>query len=142
MQAMSAEDELVPLEGLGPVGEVRLVPEEETFRELPYLPAAGAVLVDMLTLDGEPWDACPRSFLKVQLARLESELGASLQSAFEAKSSLARSCGGGEYVPIDESLCSSTTGMNAAADVIDEIQQGLDSQQLTVEQYYAELDHG
>jgi glutamine synthetase len=100
------------------------------------------MLVDMLTLDGRPWEACPRSFLKRQLTRLESELGAVLRSAFEAEFSLAGLAPDGNFTPIDRSLCFSTTGMNAAAEVIDEILKALESQQLSVEQYYAELGHG
>jgi glutamine synthetase len=44
MQAMSGLDERQPVAGLGPVGEVRLVPDLETFRVLPYVPRTGAVL--------------------------------------------------------------------------------------------------
>src|SRR5213078_2898123 len=38
MQAMNALDQLQPVEGMGPVGEVRLVPDPDTFRVLPYAP--------------------------------------------------------------------------------------------------------
>ena len=142
MQAMTAQDELATVEGMGPVGEVRLVPDPRTFVELPYVPASGAMLVDMLTLDGSAWDACPRGFLKGQLARLESKLGAILRSAFEAEFSLATQDEDGAYIPIDQSRCFSTTGMNAAAGLIDEILRSLDAQDMAVEQYYAELGHG
>src|SRR3954453_5480912 len=46
MQAMNGLDELQPVEGLGPVGEFRLVPDVQTLRVLPYAPATGAVLTD------------------------------------------------------------------------------------------------
>src|SRR3954447_15595630 len=54
MQAMNALDELQPIEGLGPVGEFRLMPDLETFRVLPYAPATGALLTDHLEPDGTP----------------------------------------------------------------------------------------
>src|SRR5439155_1028903 len=54
MQAMSSLDQLQPVEGMGPVGEVRLVPDPSTFRVLPYAPHVGAMLVDHVQLDGEP----------------------------------------------------------------------------------------
>jgi hypothetical protein len=38
MQAMNSLDQLQPVEGMGPVGEIRLVPDPETFRVLPYAP--------------------------------------------------------------------------------------------------------
>ena len=36
MQAMNSLDQLQPVEGMGPVGEVRLVPDPDTFTVLPY----------------------------------------------------------------------------------------------------------
>jgi glutamine synthetase len=53
MQAMNGLDHLQPVEGMGPVGEIRLVPDPDTFRVLPYAPNTGAMLVDQYTLDGE-----------------------------------------------------------------------------------------
>ncbi len=64
MQAMSGLDQLQPVPGMGPVGEIRLVPDLDTFRVLPYAPNAGAVLTDHIGLDGEPAAVCQRSFLK------------------------------------------------------------------------------
>src|ERR671923_1401705 len=63
MQAMNGLDHLQPVEGMGPVGEIRLVPDASTFRVLPYAPRTAAMLVDLVTLDGEPAPQCPRSFL-------------------------------------------------------------------------------
>src|SRR5437667_10229831 len=70
MQAMNALDQLQPVDGMGPVGEIRLVPDPETFRVLPYAPRTGAMLVDLMSLSGEPALQCPRSFLKRMEARL------------------------------------------------------------------------
>src|SRR5207244_860272 len=88
MQAMNSLDQLQPVEGMGPVGEVRLVPDPETFRVLPYAPRSGAMLVDLLQLSGEPAPQCPRSFLKRMAARLEDGAG-TLEVAFENEFSLA-----------------------------------------------------
>src|SRR3954468_8387990 len=55
MQAMNMLDELQPVDGLGPVGEIRLVPDPESFIVLPFAPGAGAMMSDMLRLDGQPW---------------------------------------------------------------------------------------
>src|SRR5690349_24857236 len=46
MQAMNGLDQLQPVEAMGPVGEIRLVPDLETFRVLPYAAGSGAVLTD------------------------------------------------------------------------------------------------
>jgi glutamine synthetase len=63
MQAMNGLDQLQPVESMGPVGEIRLVPDLDTFRVLPYAPSAGAVLTSHIGLDGEPAPVCQRSFL-------------------------------------------------------------------------------
>jgi glutamine synthetase len=140
MQAMSGLDELQPVAGMGPVGEVRLVPDLETFRVLPYAPRTGAVLTDHVNLDGQPAAACQRSFLKRMEGRL-AERGLVLRAAFENEFSLATRMDG-EYVPIDSALCFSTIGMTAAQDYVDELVDALEAQGIVLEQYYAEMGHG
>jgi len=140
MQAMNSLDQLQPVEGMGPVGEVRLVPDLETFRILPYAPHAGAVLTDHLTLDGAPAAVCQRSFLKRMQQRL-AERGLALRAAFENEFSLATTVDGA-HVPIDSALCFSTIAMTAAQEYVDELAAALDAQRIPLEQYYAELGHG
>ncbi len=140
MQAMNSLDQLQPVEAMGPVGEVRLVADPNTFRALPYAPHAGAVLTDHVHLDGSPADVCQRSFLKRMEARL-AEHGLVLRAAFENEFSLATVVDGA-YVPVDSSLCFSTIGMNASQDYADELAGALEAQRIELEQYYAELGHG
>jgi glutamine synthetase len=140
MQAMNGLDQLQPVEGMGPVGEIRLVPDPDTFTVLPYAPATGAVLVDQLTLAGEPAPVDQRWFLKRMAERL-GERGAVLHVAFENEFSLA-SREDGQFVPVDSSLCFSTIGMTAAQHYVDELVQALEGQGIPLEQYYAELGHG
>jgi glutamine synthetase len=140
MQAMNALDQLQPVEGMGPVGEVRLVPDLETFRVLPYAPHTGALLCDHVQLDGEPAPVCQRSFLKRMEARL-AERGASLEVAFENEFSLAREVDGG-FEPIDSGLCFSTISATAAQDLVDDLVASLEAEGIGLEQYYAELGHG
>ena len=146
MQAMSMLDELQPVEGLGPVGEIRLVPDPDTLVILPYAAGAGAMVADMVRLDGAPWEACPRAFLKQAVTELAGE-GLALVAAFEPEFTLGRRVpdpGGGpdRLVPVDESLCFSSTGFAAAHDYAVELVRALEAQGLTVEQYYPELGHG
>src|SRR5690242_643491 len=47
MQAMNMLDQLASVEGMGPVGEIRLVPDPATFTLLPYAPHSAAMTVDM-----------------------------------------------------------------------------------------------
>jgi glutamine synthetase len=140
MQAMNALDQLQPVPGMGPVGEVRLVPDLDTFRVLPYAPHTGAVLTDHVGLDGEPAAVCQRSFLRRMTERL-AERGLVLRAAFENEFSLATKIDGA-YDPIDSALCFSTIGMAASQDYVDELAAALDTQAIVLEQYYAELGHG
>jgi glutamine synthetase len=140
MQAMNGLDQLQPVEGMGPVGEIRLVPDPDTFRVLPYAPRTGAMLVDLIQLSGEPAPQCPRSFLKRQAERLEGRAGV-LEVAFENEFSLA-TLQDGAYVPVDESLCFSTIGLTASQAYVDALVDALEQQEIGLEQYYAELGHG
>jgi glutamine synthetase len=140
MQAMSGLDQLQPVEGMGPVGEVRLVPDLDTFRVLPYAPNSGAVLTSHIGLDGEPAPVCQRSFLKRMEARL-AERGLTMRCSFENEFSLATKVDG-EYVPLDSGLCFSTISATASQDYVDDLAAALDAQNIPLEQYYAELGHG
>ncbi|TMC29094.1 MAG: glutamine synthetase [Chloroflexi bacterium] len=140
MQAFTMLDHLATVDGMGPVGEIRLVPDPTTFTIAPYAPHTGTVLVDMQTLDGKPYAADGRAFLKRMVARA-AEHDLALLAAFEPEWSLARK-EGEQFVPIDDSGCFTSTGMNIAAPVIDEIVAALESQGMVVEQYYAELGWG
>jgi glutamine synthetase len=141
MQAMNMLDQLAPVEEMGPVGEIRLVPDPQTFTILPYAPHTAAMMVDMCYEDGSPWEACPRAFLKQQIAACAAA-GFSVRAAFECEFTLATRSPEGMYVPLDESLCFSSVGMTTAAQVIDAIIAALEAQSLEVDQYYPELGHG
>jgi len=140
MQAMSGLDQLQPVENMGPVGEIRLVPDLDTFRVLPYAPNTGAVLTSHIGLDGAPAPVCQRSFLKRMEARL-AERGMTMRCSFENEFSLATKVDG-EYMPLDSGLCFSTISATASQDYVDDLAAALDAQSIPLEQYYAELGHG
>ena len=140
MPAMSNMDQLQPVAGMGAVGEVRLIPDLDTFTILPYAPTRALAMADMITMAGQPWGACPRSFLKRMLAKAES-MGLTFQAAMEPEWYLGRKEGEG-FVPMDESLANATVGAMMAQEVIDEVAAALTAQGLQVEQYYPELGHG
>ncbi|MEA2380148.1 MAG: glutamine synthetase [Solirubrobacteraceae bacterium] len=141
MQAINGLDHLQPVPGMGPVGELRLVPDPGTFRVLPYAPSTGAMLVDQRTLDGEIAPVDQRGFLRRMTDRL-AERGTRLEVAFENEFALATRTDAGEYVPVDSSLCFSTIGMTASQDYVDDLVAALEAQDIPLEQYYAELGHG
>ena len=134
MQAMNMLDQLQPVEGLGPVGEIRLVPDPQTFTVLPYAPHTAAMVSDMRTFGGAPWEACPRFFLQRQIAACGAA-GFGVRAAFECEFTLAVKQPDGRFAPLDESLCFSTTGMITAARVMDDIVAALEAQRIPVEQY-------
>src|SRR5262245_3892498 len=137
MQGFCLTEHLAPGSALGPVGEVRLVPDPATFAVLPYAPGEARLLCDMLTLDAQPWANCPRSFLKRIVAQAAGE-GVTAQAAFEHEFYLASQVEG-RFVPADDSLCFSSDGMDRAGAVIGDILDALDKQGLAPRQYYPEL---
>ncbi len=137
MQAWTGVESLAAVEGMGPVGEFRLIPDPQTFVVLPYVPNAGSMMCDMIRLDGQPWEACPRTFLKRMVARL-AEQGMRAEAAVEHEFYLAREEGDG-YVPADRGLCYATIALDFQAEVIDAILAALESQGVGIELFHAEL---
>jgi glutamine synthetase len=144
MQAMNMLDELQPVDGMGPVGEVRIVPDPDSYVNLPFSPGAAAMMSDLIGLDGQPWAACPRSFLRSAIAEAARD-GLTLQAAFEPEFLLARretGPDGDRFVPVDESLCFSTTGFAVAHDFAIDFVRAIQAQGMAVELYHPELGHG
>lgn len=137
MQAFTSVETLAHVEGMGPIGEFRLLPDPDTFVILPYVPHAGTMFCDMVRTDGLPWEACPRSFLKRMKAQLTRE-GLRAEAAIEHEFYLAREQQG-RFVPADTSLCYSSIGFDAQAEVVDGILEALEGAGLSLELYHPEL---
>ena len=140
MQAFASMDALAAVEGMGPVGEFRLIPDPSTFVLLPYAPNSGMMLCDMLTLDRQPWAACPRAFLKRMVVQA-AQMGVVMQAAVEHEFYLVRTIPAG-YEPFDRSLCYSSVGFDASARIIDDVIAALEQQGIQVEQFMPELGPG
>jgi glutamine synthetase len=141
MQAMNMLDNLQPVEGMGPVGEIRLVPDVNSFVVLPYAPASAAMMCDMIDLDHQPWGACPRTFLKHMIQRAADQ-GLTVQATIENEFSLLKRDEQGELAPIDTGLCFSSISMTAGAEVINDIVAAFEAQSIAIDAYYPELGHG
>jgi glutamine synthetase len=146
MMAMSMLDQLQPVDGMGPVGEVRIMPDPATFVPLPYAPGAGAMLADQVLPSGEPWGGCARTYLKQAIAEMARE-GYAVTAAFEPEFTLGRrepdpDGGPDRLVPNDDSLCYSATGFHRAHDFTMGLLAALTAQGLRPEHYYPELGHG
>ena len=137
MQAFTGVETLASVEGMGPVGEFRLIPDPNTFVILPYVPSTGSMMCDMIRLDGQPWEACPRTFLKRMIARL-AEQDMRVEAAGEHEFYFARS-ENGKFVPADSSLCYSSIGLDDEAEVIDTILQSLEQEGISIELFHSEL---
>jgi glutamine synthetase len=138
MQALCLTEHLAPGSHVGPTGEIRLVPDPRTFTVLPYAQREARLLCDMNTLDGQPWDLCPRAFLRGTIDRA-AEQGLRVQAAFKYEFYLARQADDGRFLPADDSLWFSSDGMDRQAAVLGAIVDALDQQGLQPRLYYPEL---
>ncbi len=140
MMSMTSLDFLAPDGSFGPVGEVRLVPDPDTFTDLPYAPRSAQMICNLVTLEGEPWLLCPRSFLE-RMVSAAAAMGLRFDAAFENEFYLMRPAASG-FELFDRSLCFSGSGMDSAEDAIQAIVAALTAQGLDVSQYMPELGPG
>jgi glutamine synthetase len=138
--AMNALDQLQPVPEMTAVGEVRIIPDPSSFRILPYVPHTGMMMSELQLLDGEPWDACPRTFLRRMNERFE-ERQFRVEIVLENEFFLAREVEG-ELVPADNSRCFSTTGMDEQAHFTLDLIEALALQQIHLEQALPEYGAG
>src|SRR5436305_8731911 len=137
MSAWSGVETLASVEGMGAVGEFRLIPDLDTFKVLPYAPSTAAMFCNQIMLDGQPWEPDPRGFLQRMIARL-AQRGMRLEAAAEHEFYFARE-EMGKYVPADHSLCYRTHGLDEQADVMDAILAALEAQGIAIELFHTEL---
>jgi len=130
-------DAVSPGSGFGPVGEVFLKPDWETFTPLPYAPEHARVMGDM-TQKGKPWPCCPRDFLKRMIKEADSE-GIEIQAAFENEFYLLYN---NPDDPVDNTNFAQTQAMDMNQKIIGEIVESLLAQDISVEQYYPESGPG
>ena len=141
VQGLNVLDQMQPVENLGPVGEVRLMPDTATFIPLPYVPHQGALNCDLVDADGAPWPLDPRSLLRYHIDRAANR-AIGVQAAFENEFTLVTRTPEGQYLPFDQSLAYSGVGMTNAAGFIDDLASMLEQQGLAVEHYHPEHGHG
>jgi glutamine synthetase len=140
MQSFTSLDFLPSDATYGPVGEIRLIPDPESFVVLPYARRSGQMVANMIELDHTPWALDPRAFLQRMVARA-ADAGLAFDAAFENEFFLATKTDEG-YRPVDQSLCFSAIGMDSTEEVIQDIISALTAQGLTVELSHPELGHG
>ena len=77
--AISMLEQLVAVDGMAPVGEIRVVPDPDTYSVLDWLPRTASLLCDQLGHDRADWGGCPRSFLKRAIAAAGGVGGAKIR---------------------------------------------------------------
>jgi len=140
MQSFTGLDTLAPDATFGPVGEIRLVPDPETFTILPYAPRSGQMMANMVELDRSPWAVDPRWFLQRMVGAARTA-GLAFEAAFENEFYLAIPREDAP-VPVDRSGCFSGIGMESTEAVIQDVIAALTDQGLTVELSHPELGWG
>ncbi len=138
--AMNLLEQLIDIDGMEPVGEIRLVPDPETFSILPWTPSSASLICDQLDHNHLNWGSCPRCFLKDMVARAE-DMGIKVEATFENEFYLAREQDG-VYIPFDQAPVYSSIGLDLSAQVMHYIVKALSEQDLLVEQAINEYGPG
>ncbi|MCU1492485.1 MAG: glnA [Acidimicrobiaceae bacterium] len=141
--AINLLEQMTDVDGMEPVGEIRLVPDLDTFSVLPWVPASAGILCDQLDHDRRDWGACPRSFLKAMVSRAAG-MGITIQASFENEYYVAREQDG-RYVPfdlLDHAPVYSSIGHDLCAELMIETVDALESQGMTVEAAINEFGPG
>ena len=138
--AVNMLESLVDIEGMAPVGEVRIVPDPDTYTLLPWVRATASVICDQLDHDGLDWGCCPRSFLKRVIA-VAAERGIRVMASFENEFYLAQERDG-QVMPFGNGPVYSSAGMDRAAEVMLDIADALTAQGIEVEQAINEYGPG
>lgn len=136
-------EQLVHIDEMEPVGEIRLVPDPATFTVLPWAPASASVLCDQLDHDRRNWGACTRSYLKEMIARTAAA-GVSVQATFENEYYLARE-EDGRFIPVDapgHAPVYSAIGHDIDTALMVQTVDALEAQGMSVEQAINEFGAG
>ncbi len=138
--AVNMLDAFVPIEGMEPVGEIRIVPDPDSYALLPWLPRTASLLCDQLGHDFQDWGSCTRSFLKRAIGSAQA-MGIEVMAAFENEFYLAHVVDG-RVEPWQDGPCYSSAGMDRVAHVMDDILSALEAQGLEIEQAINEYGPG
>ncbi|XP_021289768.1 protein fluG [Herrania umbratica] len=126
-------------------GEIRLMPDISTRREIPWTKQEEMVLADMHLKPGEAWEYCPREALRRVSKVLKDEFNLVMNAGFENEFYLLKKLerdGKEEWVPIDSKPYCSFSGFDALSTLFQEIIAALNSLNVVVEQLHAEAGKG
>lgn len=136
--AFTLLDTVVPIQGMEPVGELRMLPDPETLTVLPWVPAHASLCCDLVDKDGGRYDACPRTFLKDMIARA-AERGLRVQAAFEPEFYLGvRNAETGRWQPADTAGIYAETGFDLQATFLTDATRAVRAMGMLPEMVYHE----
>jgi len=139
-QAQCMSHRSVPMgSGIGSVGDIRLIPDRETFVEVPHLKNTYRVIGDMFR-NGTPWDLCPRNYLKEAVLRA-AQNGFTIRAAFEPEFYLLKLVEG-KYQPIDNGLYGDAGTLSGISEWIDTNVISLEGQNVFPEIFHHESGPG
>lgn len=138
--AVNVFEDLVHVDGMEPVGEVRIVPDVATYTQLPWLDRTASVICDLREIDGSEWGGCTRTVLKRAIAQAAA-MGIEVKAAFENEFYLATGSPS-HPVPHHDAPCYSTSGLDRNAAVMDDMVDNLTAQGYVVEQAINEYGPG
>jgi len=137
--AFTLVNTVVPIEGMEPVGELRMMPDPETFTILPWLPSHASMCCDLVESNGQPYDACTRTWLKRIIQRASEKHGIRVQAAFEDEFYLCRqNPQTGRWEPADDSGIYHETGFDYQGEYLTEMTRTLRAMGMMPEMVYHE----
>lgn len=139
-QAINLFEDLIQIDGMEPIGEVRVIPDLNTFELLPWLDRTASMYCDITEQDGSDWGGCTRSILKRAIAKLDAA-GLTMFSAFESEFYLA-TMGENGPVPWQNGPVYSSSGMDRASSAMHDMVDNLQAQGIVVEQAINEYGPG
>jgi glutamine synthetase len=136
--AFTLLDTVVPIEGMEAVGELRMLPDPETFTVLPWAPTHASIQCDLVDKDGGRYDACTRTFLKDVLARAAAR-GLRIEAAFEPEFYLGvRNATTGKWEPADSAGIYAEVGFDLQAKFLTDATRAVRAMGMMPEMVYHE----
>ncbi|HEY3062685.1 MAG TPA: glutamine synthetase family protein [Chloroflexota bacterium] len=136
--AFTLLDTMVAIEGMEPVGELRMLADPETFTVLPWQPSHSSFCCDLVEKDGARYAACTRSLLKDVIGRAAG-MGLRIQAAFEPEFYLGvKNAQTGHWEPADNAGIYAETGFDLQARFLTDMTRTLRAMGMTPEMVYHE----
>lgn len=131
-------DTMADVPGMTPIGELRMLPDPETFSVLPWMPSHASMTCDLVEQNGQKYEACTRTWLKDVLARA-AERGLRIQAAFEPEFYLGvRNPQTNKWQPADDTGIYAENGFNVQGKFLTDLTRTVRAMGIMPEMVYHE----